>query len=138
MQTSHKEIKYYLKWLLPLSYMSMASSDTCAENQNFIKWKSRTVDRVTVEFPARLWKWCMLCDLVWSTDSISHATWLPNIYHRQSVRTDSNIQLVNDLACNQVEVEQGLTSHQTHYTSTKTINVSHLFSRWTNWSLFLL
>jgi len=50
-----------------------------------VSWteKEWTVDRMIAQFPARQWKW------------------LPGSSRRRSVKTDSNVKLVNDLICNQ-------------------------------------
>jgi len=53
------------------------------------------------EFPAWQWKWRALYYLVRIIDSTGSVERLPGSGRRRSVRSDSNIQLVNDLICSQ-------------------------------------
>ena len=53
------------------------------------------------EFPARQWKRHTLFDLVQRTDSTGSTARLASRRRRHSVRTDSNVKLVNDLICSQ-------------------------------------
>jgi len=53
------------------------------------------------EFPARQWKRRNLYYFVKRIDSTGRVERLPGSGRRRSVRTDSNIELVNDLICSQ-------------------------------------
>ena len=63
--------------------------------------KGWTVDRMIAEFPARQWKRGTLYDLVRRIDSSGSAERLRGSGRRRSVRTDSNIRLVDELICSQ-------------------------------------
>jgi len=56
---------------------------------------------MVAEFPARQWKWRTLYDLVRGIDSSGSAERLRGSGRRRSVRTDSNIRLVDELICSQ-------------------------------------
>jgi len=63
--------------------------------------KSWAIDRMIAEFPARQWKRHTLYYFVRRIDSIVSVERLPGSGRRCSVRTDSNIELVNDLILGQ-------------------------------------
>jgi len=63
--------------------------------------KGWSVDRMTAEFPSREWKERALYYLVRRIDSTGRIEKLPGSGRRRSVRTDSNIELVNNLICSQ-------------------------------------
>ena len=58
--------------------------------------KGWSVDRLTAEFPARQWKWRTLYYFVRRVDSTRRVERMPGRGRRRSVRTDSNIELVEE------------------------------------------
>jgi len=58
--------------------------------------KGWSVDRMIAEFPSREWKERALYYFVRRIDSTARVEKLPGSGCRRSVRTDSNIELVND------------------------------------------
>jgi len=63
--------------------------------------KCWSVDRMIAKFPVRQWKRRTLYYFVRRIDSTGCVERLPGSGRRRSVRTDSNIELVNDLICSQ-------------------------------------
>jgi len=58
--------------------------------------KGRSVDRMIAEFPARQWKRRTLYYFARRIDSTGRVERLPGSGRRRSVRTDSNIELVEE------------------------------------------
>jgi len=70
--------------------------------------KGWSVDRMIAEFTARQWKRRTLYYFVRRIDSTGRVERLPGSGRRRSVRTDSNIELVNVLICSQEGQQVGV------------------------------